>query len=72
METLDFLGEMCPIPILKTKKALTDLKKGESIQIVTDHSCVLQSMKDHFPKPKYTIVATEVINGVWEIAITKN
>jgi len=71
MKTLDFLGEMCPIPIIKTKAALKDLKKDQSIMIITDHSCVLQSLEEYLSKLHYVFEVDEVINGVWEITITK-
>jgi len=69
MEKINCLGDMCPIPILKTKKALKKMKSGETVQVVTDHSCVLESMLSNFKK--HTITSDEVINGIWEIYITK-
>ncbi|NLW40799.1 MAG: sulfurtransferase TusA family protein [Tissierellia bacterium] len=70
MKTVDCLGDMCPIPIIKTRKALKGVDSGETIKIVTDHSCVLEAIKNNFKKHKVT--HKEVINGVWEIFITKN
>lgn len=72
MKTVDCLGDMCPIPILKTKAALKNINPGESIKIVTDHSCVSQSVIDNFKKAKVSIHSEEVMNGIWEIIITKN
>ena len=73
MKKVDCLGEFCPIPILKIKEELKTLPKGESFMLVTDHSCVLQSIKDHFKKSSnINVEPEEVINGVWEIIITKN
>ncbi|SJZ48718.1 sulfurtransferase TusA family protein [Garciella nitratireducens] len=70
MKTIDCLGDMCPIPILKAQKALKLSPSGTTIKVVTDHSCTLESMLNHFKK--YEITSTEVINGVWEIFITKS
>lgn len=72
MKTIDCLGDMCPVPILKTKAALKKLNSGESIKVVTDHSCVSKSLIDNFKKSKVTIHSEEVMNGVWEITITKD
>ncbi|MTI66078.1 MAG: sulfurtransferase TusA family protein [Firmicutes bacterium] len=69
MKKIDCLGDMCPIPILKTKKALKKVKSKETVQVVTDHSCVLESMLSNFKEHKIT--SEEVINGIWEIYITK-
>lgn len=72
MKKVDCLGEFCPVPILRIKEELKTLVKGESFMLVTDHSCVLQSIKDHFAKnPNIKIEPDEVINGVWEIIVTK-
>jgi len=72
MQNIDCIGDMCPVPVLKTKKELKKLALGESVKIETDHSCVLQSLLDNFRMPKYSITYTEVMNGIWEIIISKN
>lgn len=72
MQNIDCLGDMCPVPVLRTKTALKKMGQGESVKIETDHSCVLQSFLDNFREPKYSVTYTEVMNGIWEIIITKN
>jgi TusA-related sulfurtransferase len=73
MKKIDCLGEFCPIPILRIKKELETLPKGESFMLVTDHSCVLKSITDHFQKSSnISLEQDEVINGVWEIIITRH
>ncbi|MFZ7131696.1 MAG: sulfurtransferase TusA family protein [Eubacteriales bacterium] len=69
MKTVDCLGDMCPIPILKAKRELQSICKGDTLKIVTDHSCVLESFTNKFKKNHIT--CEEVMNGVWEITITK-
>ena len=72
MKKIDCLGEFCPIPILKIKQELKSLKKDESFMLVTDHSCVMQSITDHFMKASnISLEIEEVMNGVWEITITR-
>ncbi len=71
MKTIDCLGEFCPIPILRIKSELKITSKGECFMVVTDHSCVLQSIQDYFKKTHNTVKTNEIINGVWEIVITK-
>ena len=71
VKEIDCLGEMCPIPVLRIKKALPALKSNDSIKVITDHSCVLQSIQDHFNEKGLLIVSDEVMNGIWEITITK-
>ncbi|WKY48684.1 sulfurtransferase TusA family protein [Eubacteriaceae bacterium ES3] len=70
MLTIDCLGDMCPIPVLKTKKLFKSLKSGETIKIVSDHSCVLESMQTTFKN--HQVSSDEVLSGVWEIFLTKS
>lgn len=70
MKEIDCLGDMCPIPILKLKKELKTLKKGDSILFIVDHSCVLEEIKEFIAKRNHQFEIDEVICGVWEITIT--
>ena len=33
-KSLDFMGLKCPLPVLKTKRALKEIKEGESHKII--------------------------------------
>jgi len=69
---VDCLGDMCPIPILKAREALKKISKGDSILLITDHSCVARSLIENFANKSYLIKEEEVINGIWEITVTKD
>jgi len=71
MKKIDCLGDICPVPIIKTKKELQNIKSGESIMVVTDHSCSLENLIELLKKYNVTYYYEEVINGVWEIIVTK-
>ncbi len=71
MKVIDCFGDICPIPILKSEKALKTLGPGECFMLVTDHSCVVQSIEEKFKKSPIDIHIEEVMNGVWEIIFTK-
>ena len=70
MIRIDCFGDICPVPILKINKELPKLQIGETLEVVTDHGCVVESIKDKYKK--YCVKTEEVLNGVWEIRITKN
>lgn len=65
-------GDICPVPLLKIQNQLKKSNDGESFMIVVDHSCVVESIDDYYKSTHHIIDAVEVINGVWEISITKN
>ncbi|WP_430883153.1 sulfurtransferase TusA family protein [Fusibacter sp. JL216-2] len=71
MIKLDCFGEFCPIPLLKIQKELKNIASGDSLLVVTDHSCVLESIEDYLERIPSSYDVDEVMNGVWEITITK-
>ncbi len=70
IETLDCLGDICPVPIMKLNSKLSQIKGGKTYMLVTDHSCALKSVSDFCKIHKLNQTATEVLNGVWEIVIS--
>lgn len=71
MKKIDCFGDFCPLPLLKARKEVEQLGHGDSFMLVTDHSCVVESINDHFSSDKYDLDIYEAINGVWEITIKK-
>ncbi len=71
LDKINCFGDFCPVPLLKAQNAVKQLSSGEEFMLVTDHSCVVESVEDYFTKNKYTLFVEEVLNGVWEITITK-
>lgn len=70
MLKINCFGDICPIPILKINKELPKLQKGETLEVVTDRGCVVESIKEKFKN--FNVNVDEVLNGVWEIKITQN
>jgi TusA-related sulfurtransferase len=66
---IDCFGDICPVPIMKIEKQLKTLPDGEVLEVVTDHNCTVESVANKFKK--YNVESEEVMNGVWEIRITK-
>lgn len=71
MKKINCFGDYCPVPLLKAKKEVEELSSGESLLLVTDHSCVVESIHEYFERFNYDLIIDEVINGVWEITILK-
>ncbi len=70
MKTIDCLGDICPVPVLKIKAVMDEIKHGEPYMIVTDHSCSFVNIKSFCETHKLECKSEEVINGVWEITIS--
>ncbi len=71
MHKLDCFGDICPIPLLKMQNEIETLASGETFQMVVDHSCVIESIQESLGKSSLIYEIEEVLNGVWEITITK-
>jgi len=52
------------------QKEMLQLTPGDSFMMVVDHSCVIESIKEHLAKSNYDYAVDEVMNGVWEITIS--
>jgi len=61
---------MCPIPVLLAQKAYDESSPGEAFMLVSDHSCVVESVRDHFKNKSVSLSVDEVMNGIWEITFT--
>lgn len=67
---IDCLGEICPVPVIKAKIQYNTLKIGESLTILSDHSCTVNEMKETFRKYS-CVVSVEEVCGIWKINIIK-
>ncbi|AIS51289.1 putative redox protein, regulator of disulfide bond formation [Thermoanaerobacter kivui] len=69
------MGEICPLPLLKTIKKLEEMKEGDILKVVVDHRCSLDNIESYFYKKDYVqgsiLKINEVLTGVWEIYIKK-
>jgi len=68
---IDCFGDICPVPLIKLERALKTMVPGDSVILVTDHSCVPESVADRFGSAHILVDSDEVMNGVWEITVTK-
>lgn len=68
---LDVLGEVCPVPLLKTQKKMEELKQGETLIVHTDFTRSVRNIMDMAVKKGYPIQIEEVGSGAWQITLTK-
>lgn len=71
MKKINCFGDICPVPMIKLQNTLESMDTNDSVMIVVDHSCVTESIKEYYKVSKYNIVIDEVIDGVWEITVSK-
>lgn len=70
MKELNCLGDMCPVPIMKLKQC-KELKAGEELKLITDHSCVVESITEYCKKSSLRFEVVEPMNGIWELYVKR-
>lgn len=69
-KSIDCVGEICPIPVVRAQIQYKKLMPGESITVVTDHSCTSQGLRDAFHNYDCSITVEEEA-GIWYITVRK-
>ena len=68
---LDCLGEACPVPLIKTEKALEKMEIGDVLIVQIDHSCAMKNVPECARKQGHEVELEEVDDGEWECIIEK-
>ena len=71
MIKIDCLGYGCPIPLIKLKAKHSLILEGEKILLVTDHNLAVENIEYYCHLNNFKYSSEEVIEGVWEITISK-
>ncbi len=68
---LDCLGEACPVPLIKTQKAMEKMALNDVIIVNIDHSCAMKNIPDWAREAGHNVEIEEVAEGEWNIIIEK-
>lgn len=68
---IDCLGLMCPVPVVKAQIIYKKMIKGDTVSILTDHSCTANNIRDAFMQMECEIHVEEETNGIWKITLKK-
>jgi selenium metabolism protein YedF len=69
MLIVDTKGELCPVPIIETRKALKSSQTGETIQVLTDNKTAFSNISRYLTDNKIKFNVAEE-KGVWTFTIT--
>jgi len=70
MRIIDTKGQQCPAPLIATKKALKEARKGESFEVLTDNKTSMENIS-RFLKDNNTEFSIKEKGEVWTIRITR-
>lgn len=70
MKTVDARGQLCPKPLILTKKALLEIRTGETMEVLIDNE-TSRSNVERFLKDNGMSVECSEENGVFRLSVTK-
>jgi len=69
---LDVRGYTCPYPVIYTRKALTKLSSGDTLEVLTDNPPSCENIPKAVKEDGHEVLSVENIGrGVWRITIIK-
>lgn len=72
VKSVDVRGQICPYPIIETRKALKEVKTGEVFEVITDNPPTANETLPHLCNTrKYPFEKLEIGAGVWKFFIRK-
>jgi len=70
-EVLDFRGEPCPGPLIKTIRKLADALNGVLIEVLTDIEECVKAISETLELLEVKNISVERVNNYWRIRIEK-
>jgi selenium metabolism protein YedF len=71
MRIVDTKGQLCPAPLIATKRALKETAAGESFSVLTDNQTSYNNLCS-FLKDNGTDFIVSEADNVWNLTVTKN
>jgi len=69
--SLDLVGDICPIPLLKTEREMKKIRVGDVLLIETEHGRVVRNICDWAHKHGHRIEMMAVSDGIWRLKLIK-
>ena len=69
---LDARGLNCPLPVLKTRKAIKDMQTGNVLRVLSSDPGSINDIASFCSQTGNTLLASKEIDGAYEFLIRKN
>jgi len=70
-QTLDLKGLSCPLPILRTAKAMMQMEPGERVEVLATDAGSVPDFNAWCTKTRNTLVETSQADGVFRFVVEK-
>lgn len=71
MKSIDARGEVCPIPVMKAKKALDEMTAGSMLEVLVDYPAAKENVERMVRNANSEVVSINETNGEYHIRIRK-
>jgi tRNA 2-thiouridine synthesizing protein A len=68
---VDCKGEICPVPLVETRKALRKAKEGDIVEVIGTHPASKREIPMAVKALGLELVDVEETDGVWKIRIKR-
>lgn len=69
---VDCLGDSCPRPQLKTKKAMAEVAPGQVIEVRIDNPTSMEAIAPMMPEANGTFLGTVKAERYWRVIVQRN
>ena len=69
MITVDAMGDACPIPVIKTKKALAELNGSGELEVFVDNEIAVQNVSKMAANEGGDVTSEQISEGKYRVAI---
>ncbi|MGI6117431.1 MAG: sulfurtransferase-like selenium metabolism protein YedF [Bilifractor sp.] len=70
MKTVDARGDACPIPVVKTKNAIREMKGGGEIQTLVDNEIAVQNLTKMANQKGYAVKSEKIDENNYSVTMT--
>jgi tRNA 2-thiouridine synthesizing protein A len=62
---LDVIGEQCPMPLLKAKRALNNMEAGQQLRVLATDKGSVRDFEVFARQSGHSLLSTEQVDGVY-------
>ena len=70
MITINAMGDTCPIPVVKTKKAIEKLEKPDTIETLVDNEIAVENLKKMASQMGFAVSDSKISDSGYSVKIT--
>lgn len=67
MITVNAMGDQCPIPVVKTKNAIKEMKKSDVVEVLVDNEIAVQNLTKMANQKGYEVTSEKKAEGAFRV-----